>query len=92
MKYLIAICRQGSVCFISNGWGSRTSGKFITEQSDFLCHLLPGDLVLAVRGFNIKDSIHSYQAGLKIPAFTRGKKQLHPVDLGLVFYQTLSIS
>ncbi|KAK9965554.1 hypothetical protein ABG768_004640 [Culter alburnus] len=81
MKYLIAICPQGSICFISTGWGGRTSDKFITEQSNFLSHLLPGDVVLADRGFLVKESIQRCQAELKIPAFTRGKKQLDPVDL-----------
>ncbi|XP_049452559.1 uncharacterized protein LOC125901159 [Epinephelus fuscoguttatus] len=81
MKYLIAICPQGYICFISNGWGGRTSDKFITEQSHFLSHLLPGDLVLADRGFNVKDSLQSCQSELKIPAFTCGKKQLDPVEL-----------
>lgn len=47
MKYLIAICPQGSSSFISNGWGGHTSNKFITEHSNFLNHLLTGDLVLA---------------------------------------------
>uniref|UniRef100_A0A3Q1FGQ9 DDE Tnp4 domain-containing protein n=1 Tax=Acanthochromis polyacanthus TaxID=80966 RepID=A0A3Q1FGQ9_9TELE len=77
MKYLIAITPQGSICFISNGWGGRTSDKVITEQSSFLSHLLPGDLVLADRGFNVKDLVQAYQAELKLPAFTRGKKQIH---------------
>lgn len=81
VKYLIAICPQGSICFISNGWGGRTSNKFITEQSNFLPNLLPGDLVLADRGFNIKDSVHSNQPQLQISAFTRGKTQLHRVKL-----------
>lgn len=81
MKYLIAICPQGSICFISTGWGGRTSYKFITEQSNFLSHLLPGDVVLADRGFLVKESIQRCQAELKISAFTRGKKQLDPVDL-----------
>lgn len=30
IKYLIAICPQGSICFISTGWGGRTSDKFIS--------------------------------------------------------------
>lgn len=81
MKYLIAISPQGSICFISNGWGGRTSDKFITENSNFLSHLLPGDLVLADRGFNVRESVQSFQAEIKVPAFVRGKKQLHPVDL-----------
>ncbi|XP_077375250.1 uncharacterized protein LOC144017495 [Festucalex cinctus] len=81
MKYLIAFCPQGSICFISNGWGGRTSDKFITEQSNFLRHLLRGDLVLANQCFNVSQSVQSHQAEMKIPAFTRGKKQLDPVNL-----------
>ena len=80
-KYLIGICPQGSITFISNGWGGRTSDKHITENSGFLSKLLPGDLVLADSGFDVTDLVNSYQAELKIPAFTRGKKQLDPVDL-----------
>ena len=37
--------------------------------------------MLADRGFDVTDSVNSYQAELKIPVFTRGKKQLDPVDL-----------
>lgn len=81
MKYLIGICPQGVISFISNGWGGRTSDKHITENSGFLDKLLPGDLVLADRGFDVGDSVGLYQAELKIPAFTRGKKQLDPIDL-----------
>ncbi|XP_055012542.1 uncharacterized protein LOC129409806 [Boleophthalmus pectinirostris] len=81
LKYLIAVCPQGSICFISTGWGGRTSDKLITEQSNFLSHVLPGDIVLADRGFLVKESIQRCQAELKIPAFTRGKKQLDPIEL-----------
>uniref|UniRef100_A0A8C5EQN9 THAP-type domain-containing protein n=1 Tax=Gouania willdenowi TaxID=441366 RepID=A0A8C5EQN9_GOUWI len=55
MKYLIVITPQGVISFISNGWGGRTSDKHITEQSGFLNKLLPGDIVLADRGFNIRE-------------------------------------
>ncbi|XP_063752115.1 uncharacterized protein LOC134872657 [Eleginops maclovinus] len=81
MKYLIAICPQGSICFISTGWGGRTSDKFITEHSTFLPNILPGDVVLADRGFLVKESVERCQAELKIPAFTRGKTQLDPADI-----------
>lgn len=58
------------------------SDKLITEQSHFfLSRLLPGDLVLADRGFKVRVSIHSYPAELKMPAITRGKKQCDPADL-----------
>ena len=33
------------------------------------------------RGFNIEESVRFYQAELAIPSFTRGKSQLHPVDV-----------
>lgn len=79
MKYIMAICPQSTICFISNGWGGCTSDRFITEQSNILCNLLPGDLVLTDRGLHVTDSEHSYQAEIKISAFTRGKNQLDPV-------------
>ena len=37
---------------------------------------IPGDTLLADRGFDIKDSIAFYCANLTIPAFTKGKTQL----------------
>ena len=82
MKYLIGITPQGTVYFISKGWGGRTSDKHLTERSGFLDHLNPGDVRLADRGFDVADSVGLYNAELKIPAFTRGKKQLGPVELG----------
>ena len=35
-----------------------------------------GDCVLAGRGFNIKEELSALGAALKIPSFTKGKKQL----------------
>ena len=43
--------------------------------------LLHGDLVMADRGFTIHESLVCKQAELAIPAFTRGKDQLDPVDV-----------
>lgn len=81
MKYLIGITPQGTISFISKGWGGRASDKFVTEHSGFLDHLLPGDLILADRGFDVEDAIGMCQAKLKIPAFTKGLKQLSPLDV-----------
>ena len=81
VKYLIGIAPQGSIIFISKGWGGRTSDKHITEASGFLDKLLPGDLILADRGFNVETSVNFHQASLQIPAFTKGKKQLDPLDV-----------
>jgi len=72
-KFLIGITPQGTVSCISKGWGGRASDKFITEHCGLLNKLLPGDLVLAGRGFDIEDSLGLYAAHLQIPSFTKGK-------------------
>ena len=76
VKFLIGVTPQGVISFISKAWGGRVSDKYLTENSSLLRRLLPGDIVLADRGFDIADSVGFYQARLHIPAFTRGKKQL----------------
>lgn len=81
LKYLIGITPQGAVSFISNGWGGRASDKHVTENSGLLQKLLPGDLVLADRGFDISDSVGLMCAEVKIPAFTRGRCQLDAKDV-----------
>lgn len=79
VKYLIGITPQGTVSFISNGWGGRTSDKYITEHSTLYNNLLPGDTILADRGFDIKESVALLCSNLVLPAFTKGKKQLDPI-------------
>lgn len=81
MKYLIGITPQGVISFISRGWGGRTTDAHITANSGFLDNLLPGDLILADRGFTIEDQVGLYCARVEVPAFTRGKKQLSPLEL-----------
>ena len=56
VKFLIGIAPQGVITFISKGWGGRVSDKHLTESCGILDKLLPGDLVLADRGFNVQDS------------------------------------
>lgn len=51
-KYLIGISPQGSVSYISQGYGGRASDKFITNNCGFLDKLEYGDVVLADRGSN----------------------------------------
>ena len=81
IKFLIGITPQGTVSYISDAWGGRVSDKYITEHSGFLDKLLPGDLVLADRGFDVSDSVGSFCAQVKIPAFTKGRDQLSPLDV-----------
>ncbi len=80
-KYLIGIAPQGSIIFLSKGWGGRTSDQFLTELCGFLEKLLPNDLILADRGFTIGEMLEAICCVLGIPAFTKGKSQLDPLDL-----------
>ncbi|KAK0153000.1 hypothetical protein N1851_005335 [Merluccius polli] len=81
VTFLIGITPQGTVSYISNAWGGRVSDKHLTENCGFLDNIVPGDLVLADRGFNIQATLGCRMAHVKIPAFTCGKSQLAPVDL-----------
>ena len=80
-KVLIGILPQGVVGFVSEAWGGRVSDKYLTEHCGILRKLLPGDVVLADRGFDIAESVGSMQAKLHIPAFTKGKTQLSAVEV-----------
>ena len=76
IKYLIGITPQGTVSYISKGWGGRVSDKYLTEHSGILNYLLSGDTILADRGFDIQESVAVWAVKVSIPAFTKGKKQL----------------
>ena len=81
VKFLIGITPQGSVSFISKGWGGRVSDVHLTEHCGLLQNLLPGDIILADRGFTIQDKAGMFCAEVKIPPFTRGKKQLSKLEV-----------
>ena len=81
MKYLIGVTPQGTISFISKGWGGRTSDKEITESSGYLNNILPGDTILADRGFDVGETVGLFNAKLQIPAFTKGRKQLCPMEI-----------
>lgn len=81
IKFLIGITPQGTISYISQAWGGKTSDKYLTENCNFFSLILPGDVILADRGFLVEDSVKTLGAELKIPAFTKGKNQLHPLDI-----------
>lgn len=81
IKYLIGITPQGFIAFISKGYGGRCSNKFVTEKCGFLDKVTLGDVVMADRGFLIEEELKNRGVELNIPAFTKGKTQLHPKDI-----------
>ena len=81
VKFLIGITPQGAISFISKGWGGRVSDQLITEKCGILDLLHPGDIILADRGFNVQEAVGLYCAEVKIPPFTKGKKQLSQLEV-----------
>ena len=75
-KYLIGITPQGTICFISKGWGGRASDQHITENSKFLKYVVYNDVIMADRGFNIVETLGTLGAKLEIPSFTKGQDQM----------------
>ncbi|XP_029916506.1 uncharacterized protein LOC115365569 [Myripristis murdjan] len=74
-RVLYCIAPNGYVMFVSKLFGGRASDTFITKNCGVVGHLIPGDQILADRGFTIKDALPP-GVSLAIPAFTRGCKQL----------------
>ena len=56
-KFVIGITPQGVISYISKTCGGRTSDKVLIENCDFLDNLLPGDIIMADRGFDIAGSV-----------------------------------
>ena len=81
VKYLIGVTLQGAISFVSEGWGGSVSDKHVTENCGLLNNLIPGDVILADRGFDISESVAAWAVTVTIPAFTKGKKQLSGIDV-----------
>lgn len=54
VKYLVSVTPQGLISFLSKGWGGGVSDKHVIENSGFLYHLLPGDVILADKCLMLK--------------------------------------
>jgi len=81
VKFLLGITPQGTISYISRVAGGQMSDKQIVESSDLISKLLPGDVVIADRGFTCDDYAHMLLAEIKIPPFTKGNKQLEKIEL-----------
>ena len=79
VKVFIACSPLGAVIYLSPVWGGRASDVEIVRKSGFISpnlHL-PGDQILADRGFTLKEDFASQcGAALLYPAFTKGRNQM----------------
>ena len=81
VKVLLGTTPQGVISYVSEIWGGRVSDKHITAHCGILDKIIPGDVILADRGFDIADSVGVMQGCLHIQAFTKGKNQLSALDV-----------
>ena len=81
VKYLVSIDPfTGVFTYISAGFSGNASDRFIVENSTFLDNLLPGQRILADRGFTICDLLAKQRAFLTIPSFLRSSAKLSGQD------------
>ena len=81
IKFLTGITPEGSVSFLSRAYCGRISDKHITDHSGFLEKILPSDIVLADRGFDIQESVGLKGAEVKSPSFTKRRAQMNAFEI-----------
>ena len=76
VNYFIGISPQGVITFVSKGWEGRASDKYITEKCGILENLLPGDILMVDRGFNIRDDVSFLSSTISHTRFYERQKTI----------------
>lgn len=79
-KCLIAVTPNGGACFVSDLLEGDIDDVQIFKESGLMKHLQPHDVVLADRGFTVRELLNPLQVGLKIPSFLKGRKSLSAAE------------
>ena len=74
-KVLIGCTPNGGISFVSEVYEGSISDREIVIKSKLPEYLLPGDVVLADRGFTIHDLLEEVGAYLNIPPFLRNRNR-----------------
>ena len=80
-KVLIGIAPNGTITYLSNVWGGRASDRHITLADGFLDLIEPYNVILADRGFTIKEELIKRLANLVIPPPSSGLEQMSTKDV-----------
>ena len=80
-KFLVAITPRGTVSWVSPVYGGRTSDVHITRHSGFLNNIQRYDLVMADRGFKIREDLLAVRSNLAIPPNSAAPMQMHSKDV-----------
>ena len=81
--FLVGCTPNGAICFISPLYAGSISDVQLTRVSGFLEKLQdePGILIMADRGFTIRDMLNDLNIELNIPPFMEGRQQLSSRDV-----------
>ncbi|KAM7300763.1 uncharacterized protein ISCGN_016350 [Ixodes scapularis] len=71
-KFLTVIAPNGLIMFVSKVYGGRASDKTIVMTCGVEDHLLPGDEIMADKGFTLDTHLEAQGISLNMPAFTKG--------------------
>jgi DDE superfamily endonuclease len=71
---------NGAIIYVSDFFEGVISDRQIVVQSGFLDKLQPGDVVLADRGFVIRDLLNERHVKLDIPPFLNGRTKFTPQE------------
>lgn len=80
LKCLVGISPTGAITYLSDIYEGSKSDRDIVIDSKFSDILEPGDLVIADRGFLIKDILQRNKVNLNIPPFLSGRERLTPQE------------
>ena len=76
LKLLVACAPNSAIVFISKAYLGRISDKALTLNSGYLDHIPMHSMVMADKGFNIKEECASRNLSLYVPPGRRGTSQM----------------
>ncbi|XP_042367469.1 uncharacterized protein LOC121961516 [Plectropomus leopardus] len=76
VKYQVALAPCGIIMFISATYGRLCSDTLITEESGILDLLKPGDEVMTLHDFTVKDLLLEREVNLVVPSFEMQRRGL----------------
>ena len=75
-KCLIAVTPNGGACFVSDLFEGDIDDIRIFRECGIIKYLEPNDVVLADRGFTVRELLNPLQVKLRIPSFLKGRGSL----------------
>ncbi len=80
LKFLVGIGPSGAIVYTSEAFEGAISDVDLFKSCGIADYLKPGDLVLADRGFTLREFLQERQVMLNIPPFLQGRDRLTPQE------------